>query len=711
MLFFSSVCLAQTPEEIAKILSETNVTELNSLSSSFESVYQQNKSAALQMAAAKGWQIVYTTPEGNLAELQGVDDFGNPKYYLTENIEASISTRTNLLNAGGSTGYNLDGLNMIGYVWDGGHARVSHQEYDGSGGTNRVTIEDTATEGGTNLSSHAGHVTGTIAASGVIANAKGMAPKSRVKGYKWNSDISEATTAAANGMLVSNHSYGYNSSLLSSPYWFGSYGSDARSWDLIMNNAPYYLMVKAAGNDGLNSYNSTPLNPSLPQYDKLTGNATSKNNLVVANANDASIDSNGNLVSVTIASSSSQGPTDDLRIKPDISGNGSSLYSSVESSDSSYGIKSGTSMASPNVSGTLLLLQEHANKVNGNYLKAATLKGLVLHTADDFGPTGPDAITGWGLLNAKKAAETISNNNNKSVIKELTLTQGQTYTLIVSSWGIGPLKASISWNDPAGTATTVVNSNIARLVNDLDLRITKGTSTFLPWRLTGVNTNALGDNTKDPFERVDVNNPIYDNYTITVTHKGTLLGGSQKFSLIITGINSSCIYSIPSYATVNNGIVDVLQASNNITHTGTIMSGGVGIYHAGSFVLLQNGFCAKSGSVLKAYIEGCTGSYVSKVAGLKDEDFEKEELNKDLLNDNEIVLYPNPSSNQITIDSKNSNINSIKVIGLDGKIMINKQMMNVSSIDIDIDHLEKGVYIVEIETIQNVRETKKLIKY
>src|SRR5690606_35657803 len=96
-------------------------------------------------------------------------------------------------------------------------------------------------------------------------------------------------------------------------YYFGAYITDSRDWDALQYNAPYYLMVVAAGNDGTTNYNGAPLNPSFPQYDKLTGHSTSKNTLVVANAQDANVDSNGNLISVTINSSSSQGPTDDYR--------------------------------------------------------------------------------------------------------------------------------------------------------------------------------------------------------------------------------------------------------------------------------------------------------------------------------------------------------------------------------------------------------------
>ena len=83
--------------------------------------------------------------------------------------------------------------------------------------------------------------------------------------------------------------------------------------------------------------------------------------ILSANAQDANIDASGNLVSVSINSSSSEGPCDDYRIKPDITGNGTGLYSTYETADNAYNSITGTSMASPNVTGTLVLLQQHYN--------------------------------------------------------------------------------------------------------------------------------------------------------------------------------------------------------------------------------------------------------------------------------------------------------------------------------------------------------------
>lgn len=558
VLFYSLFLTAgfvfsQTDSQQQQIKIKYNQQKLSSIQERLDTKNKLQQEELKVLAIQRGLKKRIVLPDGGVAELQYIAEDGSPIYYRTFNVNTAKSTRANYLNSGGGLGLNIDGQNMIAYVWDGGHARVSHQEYDGAGGSNRVSVEDASSEGGTQLNFHAAHVTGTIAASGVQANAKGMAPQSRVRGYMWNNDVAEATSAAANGMLLSNHSYGYRSDLVPD-YYFGAYIDESRDCDELMYNAPYYLMVTAAGNDGNNnSYNGSPLNGNS-SYDKLTGHATSKNNLVVANAQDANIDSNGNLVSVSINSSSSEGPTDDLRIKPDITGNGTSVTSTYESSDSAYGTISGTSMASPNVTGTLLLLQQHYNNIKGSFMRASTLKGLALHTADDAGPNGPDAVFGWGLLNAKRAAEAITEESSSTKIEELVLNNGETYEITVNANGIEDLIASVSWTDLPGTATTQTNSSTPRLVNDLDIRVTKNGTTYFPYRLTSITSNGTGDNKVDPYERINVNNAS-GTYTITVSHKGSLSGGSQNFSLIITGITEEpavCEATTPTNLSVSS---------------------------------------------------------------------------------------------------------------------------------------------------------------
>lgn len=545
ILNISHFTSAQSRLQTKKITKSYNMQSLKELEKTFSQESKQQKIKAIRIAEQRNLDVKIKLEDGGFAELQRVDTQGNLIYYRTFNVDASASTRTNYLNTGGGLGLNLMGQNMRAHVWDAGLARSTHQEYDGPGGTDRFTVGDDSEA----LDYHAAHVTGTIMASGVNQDAKGMAPHAFVTGYDWNHDHYEASAAVQEGMLISNHSYGANSVNLPNLY-FGAYVEESRKWDALHYNAPYYLMIVAAGNDGNTSHNDEPLNPNEPTYDKLTGHATSKNNLVVANAQDATINTDGSLASVTINNSSSQGPTDDYRIKPDITGNGTGVYSTYDNNDAAYASITGTSMASPNVAGSLLLLQEHAYNITGNFLRSATLKGLALHTADDAGIVGPDAKYGWGLLNAKRAAETLIQNGTESIVEELTLNENGTYTITVQSNGSEDLLASITWTDPAGTAVNPIEENIndgtPALVNDLDLRVENTTDTHYPWRLTDVNTNANdADNAVDNIERIDVVEAAGE-YTITVTHKETFANGSQDFSLIVTGVEVDDFNITPS---------------------------------------------------------------------------------------------------------------------------------------------------------------------
>ncbi len=464
-------------------------------------------------------------------ELADFLEDGTPVYLSLYNANAAKSTRANTLNSGGLLGLQLDGQNMTSGVWDGGPTRRSHQEFG-----DRALLGDAATTLNGN-STHATHVSGTVAATGVSAEAKGMAPLSSVLTYDWNNDTAEMIEAASQGLLLSNHSYGVPPNNV--PSWFiGAYTTKAQQWDAVARTFPFFLSVSAAGNSG----NFTNPDPSTFGYDKLTGEKNSKNNLVVANAQDANIDANGNLISVNINSSSSQGPSDDLRIKPDITGNGTGLFSPSATSDTSYSTLSGTSMASPNVMGTLLLLQQHHNNLYQRFMKAATLKGLACHTADDLGNVGPDAVYGWGLMNAKTAAEVLTNNGLSAIVLEENLKQNAVYTKTVKSIIGQPLKASISWTDlPGVTNNGVLNDNTPVLVQDLDLRILKNGNEFFPWKLrsdASLPATRDGDNFVDNLEQVLIDNPDGGEYTIQVTHKGQLVDNQQAFALIVTGIDS-----------------------------------------------------------------------------------------------------------------------------------------------------------------------------
>ena len=309
-----------------------------------------------------------------------------------------------------------------------------------------------------------------------------------------------------------------------------------------------------------------------PNYDKLTGNKNSKNNLVVANANNPLINPNGSgdLLNMFINTSSSQGPTDDRRVKPDITGDGTSVYSSISTSSSAYATYSGTSMSAPNVSGSLLLLQQYYNQLNAAFMRSSTLKALVCHTADDdTSIIGPDPFFGWGLLNAKRAAETITNDSNgQALILESTLNNGDSYTYNFTNSGTGKISATICWTDPAGSSKDgILNSTTPALVNDLDIRLVNGATTHFPWKLdvnNALNPPLKGDNIVDNVEKIEISNPSSGNYTLTVSHKGSLTNGSQQFALILTGNDitlSNVVYAQNEFKVWPNPTKDLLYVS------------------------------------------------------------------------------------------------------------------------------------------------------
>lgn len=479
-----------------------------------------------------------------------------PIYRTTDNNLAALATGTNHLQEGGSMALDLDGTGMLVGVWDGGPVQDTHTEFLNKNQTNtRITnIESLNTSGNTDLSAHATHVSGTISARGANASARGMATNVNIRTYNFNDDTIEMVSALAdvsNPLILSNHSYGVpveqgNGTL---DAWFmGAYTQSARTVDEIAIANPNYLIVMSAGNSGNTVYSGGLYADS----DKLTGDKTAKNNLVVANANPIIDPFTNQLTAININSSSSQGPTDDIRIKPDIAGDGTGLLSPVPGDG--YSVFSGTSMAAPNVTGSLVLLQQYYEQLNSEYMNSSTLKGLVCHTAqDDASISGPDHKFGWGLLNAKEAAELIQSNNiGAAIINEFILNNGETHTYTFSVQSGEKLKATICWTDVPGvvlSGAANLNNQTPRLVNDLDIRLSKDGITYFPWRLNydpvGGFSNSKEDNNVDNIEVVEIDSPTTGTYTLTVTHKGNLLGPGtfdpplQNYSLIVSGNNLS----------------------------------------------------------------------------------------------------------------------------------------------------------------------------
>ena len=144
--------------------------------------------AAIIKAKQNGWALSYKSRNKSTATLMGIDNFGQPRYYIsyTDPLQ-TITVNTNKLWPSGSTGFNLSGssdsiTNKLG-MWDEGAARNTHKEITG-----RITQKDNVT----NIIDHSTHVMGILLAKGVNPLAKGMAYNLKgILGYDWNNDASE----------------------------------------------------------------------------------------------------------------------------------------------------------------------------------------------------------------------------------------------------------------------------------------------------------------------------------------------------------------------------------------------------------------------------------------------------------------------------------------------------------------------------------------
>jgi PKD repeat protein len=550
-----------------QILKATNHQKLRELSQEYEQHYLQNYQKAIQIAQLRGLPLIIKRTNGSQAYLDGMTDNGELLYIQNDNIEAAITTSADKIRAGGRMGLYLTGQGMKAGVWEVGAPNPDHQEYVGRvQQIDGATLSTNALEG-----NHANHVIGTIIAAGINPSAKGMAYKATADAYNATNDNAEMTNAATNGLLISNHSYGFlrgwddgvwrgNQNISKDEdYLFGFYDSEARTWDQIAFNAPFYLICKSAGNERGDTGSQTGITAfdgnGGTGYDCISHEGIAKNVLTVGAVNPVTNYTGPN--SVGMSSFSSWGPTDDGRIKPDLVANGVAVFSSfgynnvspATITNNQYGSLQGTSMSTPNAAGSLLLLQElHKDLNNGNFMRSATLKGLAIHTCLETGDSpGPDYRFGWGLLNVENAANVLLKKDNQSyVIDELTLNNGQTFERSFSSDGTSPIIATLCWTDPAGTPTAnSLDPETLMLMNDLDMRIIApdGTTNYFPWRLdpklpSADSPNAAatqGDNFRDNVEKIELFNPPTGTYTLRITHKkANLVNNQQNFSLILT---------------------------------------------------------------------------------------------------------------------------------------------------------------------------------
>jgi hypothetical protein len=548
------------------------------------------KAEAIAWALANGMPI-YENDGYQARELMALWD-GRPVYYTTTNVQSAIAIATDQVRD--VLPWNLDGEGLRIGVWDEGVARRSHPEFLEPDGQSRVTARDSVT-----ISPHSTHVAGTIAAAGVDPNARGMAPRAKIESYDWNEDTAQMTayTAKAPGqrdrIYVSNHSYGLMTGWVklgptwlsdrptwywpgiwsgknSYDDWFGQYNIFTREWDEVAYFSRYYLAFAAAGNDrsdtptvGEEVFYYVPVVGWLPilyspdtcpagdgivngGFGTVSGPGGAKNIMTVGAVDEAVAKGARSCAKATMTAFSCWGPTDDGRIKPDIVATGVNVYSAAydpNNADLLYDTREGTSMATPSATGSAALLVQLYERLFPNQdMRSSTLKGLILHTADDLGRPGPDYCYGWGLMNTRAAAELIQRHHDSTagpgLLEGLLNEKNASDSYYFYTDGTTPIRLTLCWTDPPAPATNKHDDRTPKLLNDLDLRLIgpRGAPTGYPYILNPSDPCAVagtGDNKADNVEQVYLAAPGEAGvYEIRISHKSTLTDREQNYSLI-----------------------------------------------------------------------------------------------------------------------------------------------------------------------------------
>ena len=214
-------------------------------------------------------------------------------------------------------------------------------------------------------------------------------------------------------------------------------------------------------------------------------------------------------------------------------------------------------MAAPNAAGSLALLQELHFKKYDRFMKSATLKGLVLHSADDAGNAGPDYKFGWGLLNTLSAARLISNDNN--ILFEDSIVDQTIRNFRFYAPGDSSIKITLCWTDPMGPSVIAsLDPKDTILVNDLDIRLIKlnDSTIYKPFILIPETPDLpaqKGDNFRDNIEQIYL--PVSENgyYDLVISHKEFITDTVQHFSLIFEGVSQVFVAEDSTYMDKNNG--------------------------------------------------------------------------------------------------------------------------------------------------------------
>ncbi|MDR6968379.1 hypothetical protein J2X31_002402 [Flavobacterium arsenatis] len=95
----------------------------------------------------------------------------------------------------------------------------------------------------------------------------------------------------------------------------------------------------------------------------------------------------------------------------------------------------------------------------------------------------------------------------------------------------------------------------------------------------------------------------------------------------------------------------------------------------------------------------------AKIVANDEENVLENELKKEY-----VVISPNPSSSTVDISVENLKMNNIVISSMDGRVMFNKKVNNVTSYKLHISSYNRGVYMITVTDSHGKIITEKSLK-
>ncbi len=419
-----------------------------------------------------------------------------------------------------SNSIDLDGY--LGRQYDGDGISVAVND-DGSVGphidfTGRVDQSNITSELGT----HGDMVAGIVGGAGNLNPImRGMAPACFMHIRQYNSNLPGTVPLfLSQDVLIFSSSYSNGCN--------AGYTALTRTVDQEIYDNPNLIQVFSAGNSNNNDCGYGAGN----QWGNITGGHKMGKN-VIATAN---LDSQDQL-----RNSSSRGPANDGRIKPDISAHGHNQMSTDP--NNTYTPGGGTSAAAPGITGCMTQLHQAYREAFGVTAPSALLKAIVLNTANDLGNVGPDFSFGFGKVNNLKAIKVIE--DGRWEIHQVSQGGTNTHTFTVPT-NTTLAKVMVYWHDKEASTSAVT-----ALVNNLDASISDGTNTYLPYILDPTPNPAtlddpatFGVDSLNNVEQIAITNPTAGTYTLTVNGTGVPFG-PQEYVIVYEYVSDAPEVTFP----------------------------------------------------------------------------------------------------------------------------------------------------------------------